>query len=139
MDSYLPAELLQSLIQEKGGFTWSDRISSERSRGGVLHDHHQQQQQQHHQPHHHTSQSRMLGDDNVKKSDNKRVRWDELVHVRQFEAFKEELKDSYPRTYPYKHGGRRETSEDRTSSTPAVSHLNPLINSHYFTSQTFDL
>ena len=37
-----------------------------------------------------------------------RVTWDELVSVRRFEAYSEELTASYPRHYPYKHGSTRQ-------------------------------
>merc|ERR1739844_112821 len=40
----------------------------------------------------------------IGEANGKRVTWDELVYVRKFAAHAEELKETYPRQYPYKQG-----------------------------------
>ena len=46
-----------------------------------------------------------------------RVTWDELVSVRRFEAYSEELTASYPRHYPYKHGSTRQQQQQPSFHT----------------------
>ena len=46
-----------------------------------------------------------------------RVTWDELVSVRRFEAYSEELSASYPRHYPYKHGSTRHQQQQPSFHT----------------------
>ena len=53
----------------------------------------------HQHEHHHHEQDKM--------AEQKKVTWDELVYVRRFEAHAEELKVTYPRPYPYRHGSRQ--------------------------------
>ena len=74
--------------------------------------------------------------DDKKPGCGKRVTWDELVHVRQFEAFKEELKETYPRTYPYKHSNRQRGQDNGQNVQSSPVHNQQ---SQYFTSPTFDL
>ena len=53
-----------------------------------------------------------------------RVTWDELVSVRRFEAYSEELTASYPRHYPYKHGSTRQQQQQLPSfHTSPTSHF----------------
>ena len=56
-----------------------------------------------------------------------RVTWDELVSVRRFEAYSEELTASYPRHYPYKHGSTRQQQQQQQQQPS------------FHTSPTFDL
>ena len=38
------------------------------------------------------------------ETNDKKLTWDELVYVRIFSADVKELKTTYPKKYPYKHG-----------------------------------
>ena len=57
---------------------------------------------------------------------DKKLTWDELVHVRMFSAHVMELKATYPRKYPYKHG-RSDEGEHQQSlghGTAPLPHCN---------------
>ena len=112
MDPYLPANVMSSLMQDdkRFNFGWSNRIQDERpdldhnrSHGGSgSHACHVGS------PSNGLFTTEDITDDNKKtNSSNKKETWDELVNVRHFEAFSEELKDSYPRAYPYKHSSNK--------------------------------
>ena len=111
MDPYLPADIMSSLMQDdkRFNFGWSNRIQDERpdvdhnrSRGGIgSHACHVGS------PRNGLFTTEDNTDGNKKtNSSNKKVTWDELVNVRHFEAFAEELKETYPRAYPYKHSNK---------------------------------
>ena len=93
MDPSSPAGILSALIRDdkQSNFVWSNKIHSEtrdsleRTRGGC----HMSPLTQ--RRFHYNSQDPNV-DDN-KCGGNKKVTWDELVHVRQFQPFVEELKD----------------------------------------------
>ena len=80
------------------------------------------------QNHHDTAQHKQ-----DKTAEQKKVTWDELVHVRRFAAHSEELKKTYPKPYPYKHGSSRWSQ--------GVHHhgLSQGPKAHYQTSAIFDL
>ena len=122
MDPYLPAGIISSLIQndKQSNFIWSNRIENERQ-ANIIKQTHYDQESRH--------------DD--KTSGNKKVTWDELVHVRQFEPFSEELKDTYPRQYPYKHSNRRVTTH--VQNNQLQNQEIKQFNQDYFTSETVDL
>ena len=110
MDPYLPAGIMTSLMQDdkRFNFGWSNRIQDERpdmdlnrSRGSTgSHACHVGS------PSNGLFTMEDITDSKKTNSTNKKVTWDELVCVRHFEAFAEELKDSYPRSYPYKHSNK---------------------------------
>ena len=132
MDPYLPAGIISSLLQDdkNSNFRWSSRLAAEREAPGspsprpraptASDDSSQQQQQE--------DKRNTLG------GNGKKVTWDELVYVRKFAAHAEELKETYPRQYPYKHGragggGHQHPGWARgTQGQP-----------HFQTSPTFDL
>ena len=72
-----------------------------------------------------------------------RVTWDELVSVRRFEAYSEELTASYPRHYPYKHGSTRQQQQQQQPSfhTSPTSHSNCILGSDHdhYDDRTADL
>ena len=131
MDLSLSAGVIQSLIAEKAGFTWTDRIGNERqdvrARGGGYDV----------TSYYETQPDFSPSSEEKKPGCGKRVTWDELVHVRQFEAFKEELKETYPRPYPYKHSNRQQKGQDNGQASSVNNSNNQ--QSQYLTSPTYDL
>ena len=105
MDPYLPAGIISSLIQEdkNSNFRWSSRLAAEREAPGSPGS---RPRQQHSAPAPPDNSSHSQHEDKGKtlESNSKKVTWDELVYVRKFAAHAEELKETYPRQYPYKHG-----------------------------------
>ena len=101
MDPYLPAGIISSLLHDdkNSNFRWSSRLAAEREaprspgprpRAPTASDDSPQHQQER--------------KGNTLEGNGKKVTWDELVYVRKFAAHAEELKETYPRQYPYKHG-----------------------------------
>merc|ERR1711988_1464402 len=114
MDRSLPAGLvfpsmepgysiISSLVTDtkQSPFRWSSRVQAERD-------------QHHHHPHHHHQEQHHQQEQSG--GNGKRVTWDELVSVRRFEAYSEELTASYPRHYPYKHGSTRQQQQQQLPS-----------------------
>ena len=105
MDPYLPAGIIASLIQDdkNSNFRWSSRLIAERETPGSPGSRSR-----------HRHNVALAYDDSTELQEDKRktveanagkkVTWDELVYVRKFAAHAEELKETYPRQYPYKHG-----------------------------------
>ena len=149
MDPYLPAGIISSLIQDdkNSNFRWSSRLMAERDTPGPL----ESPPRHPHREHRVTDDSSHSQNEDNRKSveaNGKKVTWDELVYVRKFAAHAEELKETYPRQYPYKHGragggahkhqgghgqlpgwARGQHHHDRTQGTQP----------HFQTSPTFDL
>ena len=102
MDPYLPAGIISALIQDdkNSNFRWSSRLIAEREAPGSPGS---RSRHRHNEPRA-SNDSSELQEDKRKTVEAKKVTWDELVYVRKFAAHAEELKETYPRQYPYKHG-----------------------------------
>ena len=134
MDPYLPAGIISSLLQDdkNSNFRWSSRLVAEREAPGspgprprlptASDDSFQQQQED---------------KGNKLEGNGKKVTWDELVYVRKFAAHAEELKETYPRQYPYKHGraGGGGGGHQHQGWARGTQGQQP----HFQTSPTFDL
>ena len=132
MDPYLPAGIISSLLQDdkNSNFRWSSRLVAEREAPGspgprlrapTASDSFQQQQED---------------KGNKLEGNGKKVTWDELVYVRKFAAHAEELKETYPRQYPYKHGRAGGGGGHQHQGWPrGTQGQQP----HFQTSPTFDL
>lgn len=134
MDPYLPAGIISSLLQDdkNSNFRWSSRLAAEREAPGSpgprprpsappASDDSSQHQQEDKR--------------NTLEGNGKKVTWDELVYVRKFAAHAEELKETYPRQYPYKHGRAGGGGHQHQGWARGTQGLQP----HFQTSPTFDL
>merc|ERR1719468_867013 len=135
MDPYLPAGIIASLIQDdkNSNFRWSSRLIAEREAPGSPGSRSRHQ----HNVAPASDDSTELQEDKrktVEANAGKKVTWDELVYVRKFAAHAEELKETYPRQYPYKHG-RAGGGGHQHPGWPRGTQGQP----HFQTSPTFDL
>ena len=139
MDPYLPAGIISSLIQDdkNSNFLWSSRLIAEREAPGSPGS----------QPRHRDNLTPASGDSSPSQEDKtkigeangKRVTWDELVYVRKFAAHAEELKETYPRQYPYKHGRAGGGGHQHRHQGWAHHDWTQGQQPHFQTSPTFDL